>query len=83
MTRLFTIAYLIVGLIYLSAYLDQPEARDYCPKFEPYLRGTNDCTRIPTEAIPLCPFPGGSQISGLVDTTITHLSDTSNRILTW
>lgn len=36
------------------------QARDYCyrPTSGPFMRGTNDCSRIPTVAKPYCPTPG-------------------------
>lgn len=82
---LLTLTVLIAGIIFNVA---STPARDYCPLDEASIyyttSGREPCSRDITEALPLCPHPDGSNIAkGLVDTTITYLSDSAGRILKW
>jgi len=77
-------------IIIIGVVLDvvSSPASNYCPIDESQLyyttSGRQPCPRTVTEAVPLCPHPDGSNIAkGLVDTSITYLSDTGGRILKW
>jgi len=51
------IAALAAAAMIVPAYLASiAHGRDYCPR-PPYMRGTNECPRIPTVAKPYCPAP--------------------------
>lgn len=70
--------------IAINTYSGRIEARDYCP-VQPYMRGTQDCARVPTMEIPPCPYPvaNANTANMIVDSSITYLTDTEKRILIW